>query len=215
MAPPRAAPVLGAALAAVRLAALAAALACAVLLPVLTPATARADAFGAELTVLTTHVLSQRDAPVQYYPRKLDSKGRFVLTPGLEAYYEWELSEPLWQARQIQLAGGQISDSVEHRLGYLAVMGRWVLAEGGRTTWSLQAGPGFLYRKSWRDVPGYMPDNALHESSRFLPGYEWAFLPLGKLDLNYRIRPGLEAVWSIFPGIPYVIVQSLGLRWSF
>ena len=41
------------------------------------------------------------------------------------------------------------------------------------------------------------------------------FLILGELDLLYRITPELQGVWSIFPGLPYVVMQNLGLRWSF
>jgi hypothetical protein len=178
-------------------------------------APARADAFGAEVTLLSTHLRSQRDAPVELYRRRLDDRGRNVVTPGIKLSYDFELSEPLWRARQVRVTAGQLSDSIEHRFGYLAVMGRWVLWEGERFAWSFQAGPGFIYRKSWRDVPEYDPDNLLQESDRFLRGYEWAVLPLGDFNLLYRFTPGLEGVWSIFPGIPYVLMQSVGLRWSF
>ena len=58
------------------------------------------------------------------------------------------------------------------------------------------------------------PDNPLEESDTFLPGYEYKFLVLGEIDLLYRIDRDLQGVWSIFPGYPFVIMQSLGLRWS-
>ena len=173
------------------------------------------DAFGLELTLLTSHVLSQRDAPVETYTRRLDRDGRHVFTPGLEAYYDRDLVRPLWGARQWRIAGGLVSDSAEHRFVYLALMGRWVLWARGRAVWSLQLGPGLLARESWRDIPGYDPDNLLNESADFMPGYEWAVLPLGDLDLLLRLAPGLELVWSVFPGLPFVITQGLGLRWSF
>ena len=176
---------------------------------------ALADAVGAELIILTTHVQNERDAPVERYKRKLDRKGRFVLTPGIEVYYDKELSEPLWKARYIRTSAGLLQDSVAHQFGYFAVMGRWILHEGDPLQISLHAGPGFIFRETWRDVPGYRADNVLQESERFLPGYEYKFLILGEVDLLYRITPNLQGVWSIFPGFPFVVIQNLGLRWSF
>ena len=179
------------------------------------PGAARADAFGAEAILLTSHLRSQRDAPVERYARRLDDAGRHVLTPGLKLAYDRDLAEPLWRAPQMRFVGGLLSDSIRHRFGFVAAMARWVPWRGERLAGSIQAGPGLIFRQSWRGVPGYDPDNPLHESSRFLRGYEWLVLPLVNLDLLYRFTPALEGVWSIFPGIPYVIMQSLGVRWSF
>lgn len=179
------------------------------------PAPALADAVGAELLLLTSHVRSQRDAPVDEYDRRLDDRGQHVLTPGIEAYYDNTLEKPLWGAREVRFTGGVLEDSARHTFFYLAVMGRWILAEGERLTLSLDFGPGFMARESWRDIPGYRGDNAFNESDTFLPGYEWLVLPLGEIDLLYRFAPQWEAVYSVFPGIPYVITQSVGLRRSF
>ena len=115
----------------------------------------------------------------------------------------------------VRVAGGLLSDSIRHRLGYLAVLGRWLLYEGEQIDWSLTFGVGLLARESWRDVEGYKGDNALHESEHFLPGYEWAVLPMGDVDMLYRFSPSLQGVWSIFPGVPYVITQSFGVRWTY
>ena len=175
---------------------------------------ALADAVGAELIILTLHVQNQRDALPSEYKRKLDKKGQYVLTPGIEVYYDNRLDEPLWNAREIRTTVALLEDSVAHLFAYIAVMGRWMLYEGDPWDISLTFGPGFIVRESWRDVPGYDPDNPLEESDTFLPGYEYKFLVLGEIDLLYRFDRDLQGVWSIFPGYPYVIVQSLGLRWS-
>ncbi|MCH7477786.1 MAG: hypothetical protein IIA14_06760 [SAR324 cluster bacterium] len=176
---------------------------------------ASADAVGGELIVLTTHVQSQRDAPLHLYDRKLDAEGRYVLTPGLEIYFDRELEEPIWKATEVRFSAGLLSDSIKHQFGYLAFMGRWVFSGSERFEWSLHAGPGLIFRESWRSVPGYLGDNPLRESEDFLPGYEYLFLILAEIDLLYRFSPDLQGVWSIVPGIPFVIVQSLGLRWSY
>ncbi len=192
-----------------------AALALAVLGALAWPRLVRADAIDAEAILLTTHLRSQRDAPVELYTRRLDRAGRDVLTPGLKLAYDHDLAEPLLRAPQLRIVGGLLSDSIRRRFGFAAVLARWVPWQGERLAGSIQAGPGLIFRQSWRDVPGYNPDNPLHQSARFLPGYEWLVLPLVSLDLLVRFTPGLEGVWSVFPGVPYVIMQSLGLRWSF
>lgn len=179
------------------------------------PRLARADAVGVGVTLLTIHVQTQRDASPENYPRRLDDNGQYVYTPGLEVSYDFDLDEPLWNARQIRVQGGQLSDSIAHRFRYFAVMGRWLLYEGERIDWSLTLGPGIIARKTWRDLPGYNPNNPLRETDHFLPGYEWLILPLGKVELLYRVTPSVELVWSTFPGIPYVIMESVGVRWSF
>jgi len=38
---------------------------------------------------------------------------------------------------------------------------------------------------------------------------------IGSTRLQYQLTPRLQGVWSIIPGIPYVITQSLGVRWLF
>jgi hypothetical protein len=174
-----------------------------------------ADAVGGELILLTLHVQSQRDAPVESYERSLDAAGQAIVTPGVELYYDADLAEPLWNARSIRTTAAVLEDSVRHNFFYLSVAGVWWLFD--RQPWRviLVLGPGFIARESWRDVPGYRPDNPLEESERFLPGFEYKFLPLGSLDLQYRLVSQWQAVWSVFPGLPYVITHSLGLRRSF
>lgn len=174
-----------------------------------------ADSFGGELIVLTTHVMTQRDAPVELYERKLDDEGQQVLTPGLEIYWDHTLASPVWKVKELRITAGCLSDSIKHRFGYLAVLSRWVFYQRQSFQASLLIGPGLIFRETWRTVPGYQPDNPLDESDEFLPGYEYKFMPLGEIDLLYDITQQLQGVWSIVPGIPLVIVQSIGLRWTY
>jgi len=176
---------------------------------------ARADALGAEAILLSVHVMSQRDAPVERYERRLDEQGQAVVTPGLELYLDRDLAQPLWGARAWRFTAALFEDSVRHRAGYLNLGGVWWLHKSSRWEALFVFGPGFLFRESWRDILEYNPDNPLEESDRFLPGYEYKVLPLGSVDVLYRLNTGWQAVWSLFPGLPYVLTQSLGIRASF
>ena len=178
------------------------------------PDAVRADAVGAEAILLSLHVLSQRDAPVEHYERRIDAGGQAIVTPGIELYFDRSLTETLWNARALRVTAALLEDSVRHRFGYLHLGAVWWLHESERWAIILLFGPGFIFRESWRDIPGYDPDNPLEESDTFLPGYEYKFLPLGSLDLLYRLDPTWQAVWSVFPGVPYVILLSLGFRAS-
>ncbi len=179
------------------------------------PRAAWADAVEAELILLTTHLQDQRDADVERYGRRLDRNGVNVLTPGIEVSYEWDLVEPLWRAKQARVTFGMLSDSAERRMAYLAVLARWEVYASGKFGMSVQVGPGFLCRETWRVFPEYHGDNALRETKGFLPGYEWAVLPLGSVDLLYAWSADTQLVWSIFPGVPYVITQMVGIRQQF
>ena len=64
-------------------------------------------------------------------------------------------------------------------------------------------------------MPGYQDDGYCQKSGRFLKGYQYKLIVDAELDLQYQLTPRLQGVWSIIPGIPCVITQSLGIRWLF
>ncbi len=176
---------------------------------------ALSDTLGAEAIILTTHVQGQRDAPIEYYRRQLDSEGRNIFTPGVEVYYETSLQRPFLHSEKLRFVGGLLKDSIDHRFGYVAILGHYSLYQGEDLGIEFHIGPGLIARESWRSVPNYDPDNPMKESDRFLPGYEYRFLPLGEIDIVFPLSESKELVWSVFPGVPYVVMQSFGLRWTF
>jgi len=173
---------------------------------------ARAQALGWEVFTITNHVQTVRDAPPKEYVRRMDERGQNVVTPGLGLYYDFRLETPQWVFTEIRPAFGIMQDSIAHWSGFVGVMWRWVMYGDEDFEASLQIGPGLIFRETWRRVPGYNPDNPFDESDHFMPGYEYKFLPIGDVDLLWRLSPRTQFVWSIVPGIPYVIVHSLGLR---
>ena len=173
-----------------------------------------ADQFGAELIILNSHVQSQRDAPVEYYEHKLDAEGQHIFTPGVELYYDRDLDTPFLQSSKLRYVGGLLNDSADHLFGYIGIMGHYPLYKGGTSSVELHIGPGFIFRESWRDIPNYNPDNPFQESDHFMRGYEYRLLPIGEIDVVFQLSDKKEIVWSIVPGVPYIIMQSVGIRWA-
>ncbi len=191
------------------------ALACIMAGAQLTPTTGQADALGVEILLLTAHVSDEAIQLGEQYRRKLSSDGRYVLTPGVEIYYEKPITPGFWRVDSVRYTLAGYSDSVGHQSGYMGVTVRWELPLRERLTLSIGLGPTLIFRETWNTVPGYQDDGYYQESDRFLKGYQHKLIVGAELDLQYQLTPRLQGVWSIIPGIPYVITQSLGIRWLF
>lgn len=176
---------------------------------------ARADAVGAEVLLLTAHVASETIDLGRQYQRRLSSDGRFVITPGLEVYFDRDLGDAPLGLDVLRLSLAGYLDSVDHLAGYAAILPRWEFTLKKKLRLSFGVGPTLIFREDWNSVPGYRDDGFYNTSDRFLPGYQYKLIIGGDLDVQYQLTPRLQGVWSIVPGIPYVITQSLGLRWGF
>ena len=53
------------------------------------------------------------------------------------------------------------------------------------------------------------------ESDDFLPEYQHKWLIGGNLELQYELAPNLHAFWGAVPAVVIVVVNSLGVRYSF
>jgi len=185
------------------------------LLAALPPAAACADAWGLEALLLSGHASDRSLRLGERYSRKLSSDGRFVLTPGLELYYDRMPQRAPLGIDVLRFTLGGYLDSMNQKSGYVAILPRWEFPLTGKIDMSFGLGPTLIFRESWKEIPGYRDDGFYNESDSFLPGYQYKPILGGDLDFRYRLAPDLEAVWSIVPAVPYVISQSLGLRWSF
>ena len=175
----------------------------------LTPTTAQADALGAEVLLLTAHVSDETIQLGEQYRRKLSSNGRYVLTPGVEIYYEKPITPGFWRVDSVRYTLAGYSDSIDHKSGYLGITPRWEHPLRERLTLSIGLGPVLIFRETWNTVPGSRDDGYCQESDRFLKGYQYKLIVGAELDLQYQLTPRMQGVWSIIPGIPYVITKSI------
>lgn len=179
------------------------------------PGSAHADALGAEVLLLTAHVSKETIRLGEQYKRKLSPDGRFVFTPGMELYYDRTVTSGLLRLDTLRFVLAGYRDSVDHFSGYLGFLPRWEFDLRERLRLSLGVGPVLIFRKSWKTVPGYVDDGYYNQSDNFLPGYQYKLIIGGDIDFQYQLTPRLQAVFSIVPGVPFVITPSLGIRWSF
>lgn len=169
----------------------------------------------AKILLLTIHVSDNAIQRGEEYYRKLSADGRFVITPGLEIDYTLNKGSDVLGIDAYRFTIGGYYDSMNHKSGYVAIMPRWKVKSGGRLEISFGLGLALIFRESWNTIPWYRDNGLYKESDKFLPGYQYRFIPCGDLSMYYKISSRLSGVWSIFPGIPYVITNSLGLQFSF
>jgi hypothetical protein len=93
---------------------------------------ARADALGGEVLLLTAHVSDETIQLGRKYKNRLSSDGRFVLTLGLELYYERSADRKLLEIEALRFTVAGYLDSMNHFAGYLALTPRWVFAQSHR-----------------------------------------------------------------------------------
>ena len=179
------------------------------------PAAVQADAIGVETIVIAMHLHEETLELGERYPRRLDRRGRFILMPGLEAYYDLALEDGPLGIDHLRTTFGQYRDSMDKRSGYLAMMARWENTLTDNWDWGIYLGPMLLFRESWRDIEGYNDDRFYSESEKFMPGYQYVWYPGGKLELLYHWNSDTQAVLSLVPGLPFVLVHYAGMRWSF
>ena len=178
-------------------------------------APASADGVGVHFLTLSIHMASETIGLGEEYPRKVDDSGRHVWTPGVEVFYDsvWE-DAPLG-IDELRWAGGWFRDSMDQPAGYLALVPRWVTPLGPKWRFGFHLGAMIYFRRSWDQFPGYDNDGFYEEgSSGPLDGYQYQWLPSGKLEFLYPLGEKVEGVFALFPGIPYILVHYVGVRWE-
>jgi len=177
-----------------------------------------ADAIGASFTLLSIHTNPGSLALREQYPRKIDAEGNFVITPGVEGYYERQLPSRLWKMEAMRFALGVGYDCANMKAGYVHWGGRWVFPWTENLQLDIGLGPSLFFRESWtKRFEDLVSDEAGFwiESDDFLPGYQHKWLIGGNLELQYELAPNLYAFWGAVPAVVIVVVNSLGVRYSF
>jgi hypothetical protein len=173
-----------------------------------------AGSLGAEVILLSTHLDDATYRHGHQYRRKLTDDGRVVITPGLELSWERPIAAAPFSIDAARLVVGGYWDSIDHFAGYVAALARWDVPLTPRTRVSLGLGPALIFRETWNTISWYRDRGIYRESDWFLPGYQHKIVPGGDVDVLFRIDERWSLVWSVVPAVPYVITQSVGLRWD-
>jgi len=171
------------------------------------------DAIGLEILTLTSHVSRYTIQLGKQYHRKLSSDGRHVLTPGIEAYYDKQSDNAFASVNSLRFVIAGYFDSMNHFSGYFAFTPRWAFFKQKNLNLNVGLGPTLIFRESWNSIPEYRDDGYYHESKVFSSTYQYKLILGGDINIHYRLNGKTEFVWSIIPGLPYVVTHAFGLRW--
>jgi hypothetical protein len=177
-----------------------------------------ADSIGASFILLSVHPNPGILALREQYPRKIDAKGKYVFTPGVEGYYQQQFASSPLKMDSMRFAIGAGYDCADMKFGYMHWGGRWVFPWTGQLLLDVGLGPSLIFRESWKkrfaelvaDEEGFWV-----ESDKFIPGYQYKWLIGGNLELQYEFATNWHAYWAVVPAINILVINSMGVKYSF
>ncbi len=162
---------------------------------------------GLKFTGLTYHPDGGEN---EGYPRQLDDGAYFVLQVGLEGSADYYIRSWLL----IRTAHALYRDCADVWAGYHHLGVRLNLPVGESFAARVGIGPSVLWRQNWLGkVEGYRRDSFFGEAKggSFQNAFIWHG---GDIELEWKFNKDLGLVYSVIPGWPEVLQNSLGLRAS-
>ena len=177
-----------------------------------------ADSIGASFILLSVHTNPGILALREQYPRRIDAKGNYVITPGVEGYYQQQLPSSPLKMDAMRFALGVGYDCADLKSGYVHWGGRWVFPWTEQLQLDVGLGPSLIFRESWTkrfaelvaDEEGFWV-----ESDEFIPGYQYKWLIGGNLEIQYEFATNWHAYWAVVPAINILVINSMGVKYSF
>lgn len=139
------------------------------------------------------------------YPNGIDRSGRWVSLGGILLTGDWHFAP---DRMGLHVAQGFLLDCANRFAGFTHV-GIRILQRYGRHTLSGTIGPGWFYRKSWTDMPGYMDEGLFVNRKGWQTSFYWYG---GSLAYDYQLSPDHALSLHLIPGWPEVFVGSAGIR---
>ena len=104
------------------------------------------------------------------------------------------------------------------KCGYIHWGGRWVFPWTDQLLLDVGLGPSLIFRESWKkrfaelvaDEEGFWV-----ESDEFIPGYQYKWLIGGNLELQFEFATNWHAYWAVVPAINILVINSMGVKYSF
>jgi hypothetical protein len=146
------------------------------------------------------------DAP--FYPRKLDDEARFVFDPGLVVSFDLPTGWAI--APHLRFTLGGYSDCAAQPAGYFGVFPMSAALGGDNVSFSGGVGAGVALRRSWKR---YVFEDHASDTFSDWGAVEGAVGLYGELEL--RLHPAdraYEVVLNVVPGVPYLVLTTVGLR---
>ena len=177
-----------------------------------------ADSIGASLILLSVHTNPGILALREQYPRRINSNGQYVLTPGFEGFYEQQLAQGTLNIDAMRFAAAAGYDCADMKFGYLHWGARWVFPWTERLLLEAGLGPSLIFRESWTKRFAELVDDEegfWAESDQFMPGYQHKWVIGGNLELQYQWASNWQVYWALVPAVNILVINSIGVKYSF
>ncbi len=150
---------------------------------------------------------------IEHYKRSLDDKDYWVVLIGAQTDADYMLNRFLY----LRASGSLYKDCADVWAGFYHFGFRANMDFTPKFSARIGIGPTYLWRQNWLGkVKGY----GNTKDSFFGPAthgdFQGAFILYGgDVEAEWKIKPQLSLVYSVIPGYPEVIQNSLGMRFSF
>jgi hypothetical protein len=171
-----------------------------------TPALSAQWYVGVKLIGLSIH--PKKSPHPQLYKGRIDRNGHLVMNYGIALTCEYRF-HPYVAVKFGQAilsdCGGKFAGASMLSLRTQVPLGK--LGEG-----TVGMGPFFYYRRTWKNMDGYVEQGIFKESAnkRWQTKFVWHG---GELEHNYPINTHMDISTNVLPGIPVVFVVMPGVRW--
>ena len=146
---------------------------------------------------------------VKYYPLKLDPKAYFVINPGIEAKYDYQLSKRFF----LRGSGAYYKDCAYVNAFFVHAAIHYRVIKLGRHSFNAGVGPLLSLREDWHQFDTYKDYDFY--GKRVWRGWQYRFWPVGvELEYIFQINTRWDFQYSVAPGYPGFIVSSIGFRYK-
>lgn len=156
------------------------------------------------------HPRGAANAPL--IPYKFDSRGIFVLHPGVTLNFDYFLWKDIVSVKAVQ---GLYADCAMQFAGFSHVGFRIRLFKIGRFSMNAGLGPTFLYRQSWYRLPGYKDSFTFYHGTKH-EDWQYRFIVYGgEIESNIQVNDKFDVSISVIPGGIDLINVSFGARYNY
>jgi hypothetical protein len=147
----------------------------------------------------------------EHYLRSLDDKDYWVVLVGAEADADYAVHK--WML--VRFSTSLYKDCADLWAGYFHLGFRANFIPTARLRLRVGVGPTYLWRQNWNHrVKGYSKDSFFGEATE--DTFQGRFISYGgDMEAEWKAWDHLALVYSVIPGYPEVIQNSVGLRWTF
>ncbi|MFC1584999.1 hypothetical protein ACFL5V_05585 [Fibrobacterota bacterium] len=142
----------------------------------------------------------------------VDEGGFFVLQVGLETDVDYYLYECLI----LRASGSLYKDCANVWAGYYHLAPRLSLPITPELIFRIGIGPTIIWRENWAGEFDRYGGNIFYGDRKEGGTFETAFLWYGgNLDLDWKVNEDYSILYSVIPGLPSAISNSIGVRRRF